>query len=225
MLGSSSNAKVVRRCWDEAFFVSSLLDWSRNYYRNFPWRKDGATPFEILIAEVLLQKTYSNKVTAVYTKLVTEYNNAFKLAKGDIEVIKTIVSPLGLQSKRAVALKEIGKAIVDRFHGNVPRKLEELLSLPWVGPYTANAVRCFAYGEREPIVDVNITRICTRYFGAKSKKHCRDIISQLTDLVPREDVKRLNYALLDFAALICKAKRPACDSCPISATCRECVKL
>jgi len=140
-----------------------LLRWHARHGRTFPWRSD-ASPYRILVSEVLLQKTTGPQVADIFEQFVERYPTPRALARGRVSTMARLVAPLGLV-KRAEWLRSIGRELVDRFDGEVPAGSSDLLSLPGVGPYGANAVRCFAFGERVAIVDRNVWRVLSRVLG------------------------------------------------------------
>jgi len=207
----------------EKTFVEKLLKWHERNKRAFAWRDPGRTPFEVLVAEVMLQKTFSTKVEKIYEKFIEKYPSPWDLAKSSVEEITDDVRQLGLQEIKANALREIGRKLVEEFKGRVPETKEGLLSLPGVGEYTANAVMCFAYGEDVPIVDANVSRVVGRFFfGSDSslppdKKESWEIVGKI---IPKGRCREFNFALLDFAASICTARTPKHETCPLANTCR-----
>ncbi len=107
--------------------------------------------------------------------------------------------------------------------GRLPRTREELESLPGIGQYVASAILCQVYGEREPLLDVNMARVIERYFRPRKLADLRtDPVLQgyARAILPRARVKEFNWAVLDFAALVCKARDPRCGDCPLKRGCR-----
>jgi A/G-specific adenine glycosylase len=203
-------------------FVNSLLMWYRKNSLSFPWRKT-KDPYKILIAEILLRKTTRNQVKRIYEKFIKLYPNPYKLASSDVKTLENVLSPLGMQKQRARMLKRLAKEIVKIWKGEISKKREELLKLPGVGPYTANAVVCLAYGEDVPLVDTNVIRVISRVFGIKSKKRrIRNdplIWSFVENLIPKGRGRDFNLALIDFANQICTHKSPRCNICPLKVIC------
>jgi A/G-specific adenine glycosylase len=120
---------------------------------------------------------------------------------------------------------EIGKAIVTAFGGSVPQDEKALRSLPRVGEYTAGAVRSFGFGLRAGIPDTNVIRLLQRFFGLPTTRkshrgsHSRILRDTAYEVLPVTDSRALNYAMLDFGALVCKSAKPRCVICPLSARC------
>lgn len=208
---------------DVRWFRRQLTRWHVANARGFPWRET-KNPYKILIAEILLQATFAAKVVPVYEELVARYPMPIDLARASISEIEDIIRPLGLLS-RARVLSDIGESLVTRFDGVVPSGDEELRSLPRVGDYTAGAVQSFGFGRRAGIPDTNIIRLLQRFFGLHSprKSHRgsppKAIRIAAIDVLPETDSRELNYAMLDFGALVCKSVRPKCRECPLSKSC------
>ncbi|MHA1730737.1 MAG: A/G-specific adenine glycosylase [Promethearchaeota archaeon] len=212
---------------ERASFQGSLLDWFAENRRDFFWRRERPGVFSILVSEVLLQRTPAGRVDEVVGGLLTQYPNARELGKAPLGDLETFLQPLGLHRRRARALHELALDICEKHGGRVPRAYEKLLSLRGVGEYIARAVRCFGFGYREAIVDVNVVRVFSRAFSVEVKEPASDprrnphVARFARDLLPagREKVKEYNWALLDLGALVCKARQPSCGECPVREWC------
>jgi A/G-specific adenine glycosylase len=196
--------------------------YAKSHQRAFPWRGPGITPFELLAAELLLVQTKAEDVAKVWPVLVARYPYPERLARAQTRSLTNLLQPLGLQNQRARALKGVSQAIMDRFGGELPRSIPELLSLPHVGLYVATAVACFSYGQRVPIVDANVLRVFGRITGTDPGRELRrspQVWEAAWGLLPRKNFALHNYGLLDFAAQVCKIKAPLCSSCPLNTAC------
>ena len=191
------------------------------YGRPFPWREKGIDPFGILVAEILLKQTQAVKVAKIWPSLVAQYPNAAAMAAADLEELFNSVSELGFGHQRTKALIDLSSAI--RNTGKpLPRAPEELITLPYVGVYTAYAVACFAFGQRFPIVDLSIVRTISRIAGIQPPKDIRradEVWNIAWALLPRRRYLEHNYGLLDFAAHFCKPRSPMCHECPLMKKC------
>lgn len=205
----------------EKFFSKKLCLHYKNYRRSFPWRKT-KNPFYILISEIMLQKTDAQKVLKVFPQFIAKYSSPHALSSVALSLLRKDIFLLGIHD-RAKRLKETAKILIDRFNGHVPKEKDKLLTLRGVGDYIANAVLCFAFNKDVPIVDANVIRVIERFFSLKSKKvrpRTDKLIWQFAEkLVPKGKAKEYNRAILDFAALVCTAKKPNCLNCPISKKC------
>lgn len=120
-------------------------------------------------------------------------------------------------------MKRLAEAIVHDHGGNVPDEKEQLMSLPLVGEYTANAVLCFAFGEELPLVDTNVIRIVSRVFSLSSKKKRPHTDAGLwkfvEEIIPNGKAREFNLAILDFGDSLCLATSPKCSICPMLNIC------
>jgi A/G-specific adenine glycosylase len=199
-----------------------ILHWYYNHGKTFPWRQH-RTPYNVLIAELLLHKTDSKKVETVYPIFLLRFPGIYELSLANISEIKETIQNIGL-FYRAERIAKLSKDVINNFKGEIPSTKKDLESLRGVGDYIANAVLCFAFKKRVPIVDTNVIRVYERVFGIKSKKtrpHTDDAIWAFAEkMLPEKSFKEYNYALLDFASEVCKAKNPKCENCLIKANCR-----
>lgn len=197
-----------------------LLGWWNVNKRDYPWR-NAKNPYEVLVAEVLLHRTRADQVVPLYHELLAQYPKVGDLAGADVENVRKILAAAGLVW-RVDLLVEAAKVVVNSYSGDIPRSVEELKALPGVGHYIASAVRSFAYGEQDVIVDTNTVRIASRLLefqltdGSRRSPKVRRV---LEDLVDPERARSINLAMLDLGALVCRAKRPLCAECPLSSKC------
>jgi A/G-specific adenine glycosylase len=203
------------------FFRERILEWGRRHRRDFPWR-DTTDPYAILIAEMMLRRTQARQVAPVYQEFLARFPTPQALATAPPDQVAALLQPLGL-AWRVPAFQRMAGRLVEEHAGVVPCDRQALLSLPGVGDYVADAVRCLAFGKPVALVDANTVRVAGRYFGfpvnaeSRRKKAVRQAVMQLVDLtVPRES----NLALLDFAALVCRARHPLHELCPVADRCR-----
>lgn len=199
-----------------------MLGWYKNNARKFPWREGGVTPFEILLAEVLLRKTKAENVVQVYEKLVKDYKEPIDLMNAKKDKIEHLLRPLGLSNVRAEALINLGRELVIRHLGRVPKNYDQLVEIPHIGRYIANATLCFGLSQRRPIVDTNVMRVYSRLFNLEKSTeiHKDDRVWQYAEaILPDKEYKTYNYALLDFASSICLPRNPLCKTCFVSDFC------
>jgi A/G-specific adenine glycosylase len=185
----------------------------------FPWRSS-RDPYVLLLAEVLLQRTRGPNVAAHFKRIVSEFGSAADLAGASVDRIAAAIAPLGLK-KRAAILKRMGEQLVHRHAGSVPTEYEELLALSGVGPYAANAVKCFGFGERAPIVDAGVARVLRRCFALPEDQRVNAdslLWGYARTLLPRKEVARYNFALLTVAQTNCLTK-PRCTNCALNSAC------
>lgn len=201
-------------------FVTRLIAWGEKNRRDFPWRRS-KNAFHILIAELMLQRTVARQVEPVYTRFIAQYSSPQDLAKARLEDIAKDLQSLGL-AYRASRLKQIADMIVTKFGGRTPATEDELLQMPGVGRYVANAVLCFAFGKDVPLVDANILRVMKRVFSITTSKEShkkREIWDLVATMIPKQKAREFNLSILDFASLICTAKNPLHEACPLRDIC------
>ena len=202
-------------------FSDLILKWHKKNRKNYEWRET-CEAYNILISEIFLHKTDSKKVEKVYPKFIERFPTVYDLYKAEDGEINSIFKEIGL-FYRGKRLKKIAEQIVSSFEGNIPNRKEDLISLYGVGDYISNAVLCFAFKKKVPIVDTNIIRIYDRVFGIKSSKSRPHTDKKIWDfaekVLPENNYVEYNYSLLDFASEICKTKKPLCDICSVKDVC------
>ncbi|HAX97877.1 MAG TPA: hypothetical protein DCY12_03025 [Candidatus Atribacteria bacterium] len=207
----------------ERFFVKNLLSWFDKNKRDFPWRVEGkANPYHVLVAELMLKKTRADNASAVYTQFIESFPTPDSVLDASDTKIEIILQPLGLIKQRKKAFLSIFSKIKDIHKGKIPSRKKDLQELPYVGDYTVNAVMCFGFNKKVPIVDVNVTRICQRFFGLEAYGDPRvdtHIWEFLERIIPNKKFKEFNLALLDFGALICSSKATKCKDCVLKNQC------
>lgn len=149
-------------------FRRNLMHWYKENKRSFPWR-NSKDPYQILISEVLLQKTDAPKVLPVYKKFIKKYPTPEILQQAKLPELKKILKDLGLHY-RAERLKSIGEDLCVLHEGKVPAQKDQLLRFKGLGEYASSAIMCFAYDKREAIVDNNVVRLFERIFGFKTSR-------------------------------------------------------
>lgn len=203
----------------ETHFVQLLLKWGEKNRRQFPWR-EAKSPYETLLAEIMLQRTPANRVAAFFPKFVRRFPSPAKLANADLVCLDKIGHSLGLKKRMSWLVKSM-TIVLRKYDGKIPNTFDKLYALPGVGEYTASAVLCFGFGRDVPIVDANVVRVYTRVFGLSGSKRMNSsaIKRKANELMPKGLGVRYNEALLDFAALVCK-KKPLCEECAVGELCQ-----
>lgn len=194
-----------------------VIDWEKRNWIPYPWRV-GRTPYKVLIAEVLLKRTTRQAVLREFHKFLTKFPDIHTLYKAPIEEVAESLKHLGLYRQRAEQLKQMAKAIVERYGGKIPDKWEDLVGLPGAGPYIAGAVLSFGYGKPAPVVDSNVMRVLSRLFDVEFKNY-ENCVRVLQRLLPEEDHEYFNYGLIDLGALVCGYKEVRCGVCPLRELC------
>lgn len=203
-------------------FLEKLLAWYEKNKREFSWRRTD-DPYKILVAEMMLQKTTSKQVAGLFDKFIEKYPSPASLTNASLAEIEELITPLGMEHEKAKRFKEWAQELVTKFDGRIPRNRKNLISLSGVGDYIANAVLCLAYNENVPLLDTNVVRVLQRVFGMKSMKarvrRDKSLWKVYEGMIPKGRAKNFNLAVIDFAALVCKARNPKHDVCPIKDIC------
>ncbi|MGB9866745.1 MAG: DNA (cytosine-5-)-methyltransferase [Bacillota bacterium] len=217
--------RFIRVSLDAPEFRSRLLQWWSVNARHFPWREGGRTPYEVFIAEFLLRKTKAERIVDPYRELLKEYPRLAHLARASEADLVEVLKPLGLHHIRAGALIKAAQDLAEKgLEERVPTNYDELVNLPHVGKYIANAVLCFATGEPRPLVDANVQRVFSRMFSLPTFRelHKADVLWRVADgLLDRARPREYNWALLDFAAIVCTHHHPKCAECPLAHLCDQ----
>jgi A/G-specific adenine glycosylase len=198
----------------------SLLGWAADHLRSFPWRKS-TSPYEIIIAEVLLKRTTAKAAARIYEQFLIKYPSISSLSKARREDLESILKPIGYNLLRAKELYLISTFILENFGGKIPTERQDLLEIPFIGEYTAGAVLCFGFDSCSPMADSNVERIIYRIFARsfKKKPSNKKVIGVVSRIIPEQAFKQFNLALLDLGALVCLPKNPRCGLCPLLETC------
>ncbi len=204
-----------------AIFRKRILAWYRAEGRMFPWREQARSDYEKIVAEVLLQRTKAETVAKHYGDFLQTFPDWKHLADAPEEHIEQALKPLGLYKQRAGVFKCLSQAIM-QMEGNTPSKRAHIDKLPGVGQYIANAVELICHGKRRPLIDVNMARVLERVFRPRKLVDIRydPYLQELSKKVVNSPYAReINFAILDFAAKVCKSKNPRCEICPFTRYC------
>ena len=203
------------------FFQSELLKWFEINQRDFPWRKKSMSNYQYIIAEVLLQRTKAETVAKFYPLFIVKYPSWKKLCQATESDLQDFLKPIGLYKQRGKRLYDLAQEMKKR-SGRLPQKRSQFEELSMVGQYIANAYELFILNRPSPLLDVNMARVLERFFGPRIKVDIRHD-SYLQDLsrkvVSHSKSKELNWAILDFAALVCTSQKPNCQECIVSKNC------
>ena len=203
------------------FFQNRILKWYKISGRNFYWRKKGLTNYQYVIAEALLQRTKAETIASFYPNFIQEFPNWKFLANASLKKIAKYLKPIGLYTQRSVRLKNLAIEMVKR-NGRLPLNRKELESIPFMGQYIANAVELVIFNQPSPLIDVNMSRVLERFFGPRKLADIRyDPYLQTLSykIVEHESAKEMNWAILDFGAIVCKSNKPDCLNCMLQKKC------
>ncbi len=204
-------------------YAALLIDWFAVSGRDLPWREAGFTPWGTLVSEFMLQQTPVTRVIPRLADWLERWPTPGHLAAEPAGEAVRAWQSLGYP-RRALYLHACAVAIAERHDGVVPSDVPQLLALPGVGDYTARAVAAFAYGHRHPVVDTNTRRVIARSRAGLSEAAApstRRDLAAMSELLPapRQQAHDFNAAIMELGAIVCTARRPECDICPIAALC------
>jgi A/G-specific adenine glycosylase len=200
----------------------AVVDWYATAARDLPWRRPGVDAWAVLVSEVMLQQTPVARVEPVWREWMDRWPTPADLAAASPAEVIRAWGKLGYP-RRALRLREVAVAVVDRHGGVVPDDVAALEALPGVGTYTARAVACFGYGQAHPVVDTNVRRVVARVLhgraeaGTAKAADLADVLA-LTPADPERAV-RFSVAAMELGALVCVAGTPRCAVCPVRDRC------
>lgn len=202
-------------------FAQQISTWGSSNNREMPWKGE-KDPYLIWLSEIILQQTRVEQGLAYFLRFKETYPSVFDLANASQEEVLKLWEGLGYYS-RARNLHFTAKYIVSELNGQFPKTTQELLQLKGVGAYTSAAIASFAYGENIAVVDGNVIRVLSRYFGienalqtAKEKKTFQDFADEI---VSKQNSAVYNQAIMDFGAQICTPKQVDCSKCFLTEDC------
>ena len=202
-------------------FIENLFAWYQtNGRHDLPWRADDALPFNVLIAEFMLQQTSAGQVLNVYDDFVQKYPTPESILNTPQEELADDIESLGLR-KRTRYFRKASEQLVENHDSSVPSTRSELRKLPGVGEYTATSVLAHAYEKDVAAVDTNVARILSRVFGLDcgDKPEASENWKLAEELLPSGRSSDYIHALIDFGAEVCTASNPCCESCPLEDIC------
>ncbi|GAA3645038.1 A/G-specific adenine glycosylase [Microbacterium marinilacus] len=199
-----------------------LLPWYAREKRDLPWRAAGFGAWGVLVSEFMLQQTPVNRVIPRLEAWLARWPTPTALAADPPAEAVRQWANLGYP-RRALWLHRAAVEIRDRHDGVVPRDVDALLALTGIGDYTARAVAVFAYEDRHPVVDTNTRRVIARAVHGRAQPgppHRRDL-QEMDALLPADDAEAavMNAAMMELGAVVCTARSPRCDACPVRDTC------
>ncbi len=203
--------------------AGAVNDWFVENQRDLPWRRDGFGAWGILVSEIMLQQTPVARVVPRLEQWLKRWPTPAALASSPPGDAVRAWERLGYP-RRALRLHAAAVAITEQHGGEVPSDVEKLLALPGIGDYTARAVAAFAFGLRHPVVDTNVRRVIARAVlgqGEAGPASTRRDLAAMEAILPRDDAEArvFNAAMMELGAVVCTARAPRCDECPLAASC------
>ena len=204
------------------YFVKQLLQWNRHFNkREMPWKGE-KDPYKIWLSEIILQQTRVEQGLDYYHRFITAFPGIHQLAKAPEERVFKLWEGLGYYT-RCKNLIATAKNISQNLDGKFPDTYNAILELKGIGPYTAAAISSFAFNLPHAVVDGNVFRVLSRYYGVSTaidsvegKKYFTILANELLD---KKQPGEYNQALMDFGATVCKPKAPLCGECLLKKNC------
>jgi A/G-specific adenine glycosylase len=204
-------------------YLAPVLSWYASHARELPWRQPGASPWAVLVSEVMLQQTPVARVLPAYEAWLARWPTPRSLADCAPGEAVRQWGRLGYP-RRALRLHAAARIITERHEGQVPAALDALTGLPGVGSYTAAAVASFAFGQRHAVLDTNVRRVLARLvrgeeFPPRSSSAAEARLAESLLPAGRREAARWSVAVMELGALVCTANRPRCSGCPVAPAC------
>jgi len=205
-------------------YAGPVLAWYSAHARDLPWRAADASPWSVLVSEIMLQQTPVSRVLPAHQAWLARWPSPSALAADPPGEAVRQWGRLGYP-RRALRLHESATIITREHGGEVPSTHEALLALPGIGRYTAAAVAAFAFGQRHAVLDTNVRRVLSRLasgaeFPAQQPSTAEYRLAE--SLLPEDPptAARWSVAVMELGALTCTAARPKCGTCPVSTNCK-----
>ncbi|MBN6050873.1 A/G-specific adenine glycosylase [Nonomuraea sp. RK-328] len=198
-----------------------ILEWYESNARDLPWRAADATPWGVLVSEIMLQQTPVVRVLPVWHEWMERWPTPKALAAEQPGEAVRHWGRLGYP-RRALRLHACARAITEEHGGEVPSDHATLLSLPGIGEYTAAAVASFAYGGRHAVLDTNVRRVFARAVRGEEYPPVATSAAErrlAETLLPELGAARWGVAVMELGALVCTARAPRCADCPVTHAC------
>jgi len=206
---------------NRSLFTHLLRRWFRRHARDLPWRRT-RDPYAIWVSEIMLQQTQVATVVPYFERFLRRFPTLRALAEADEQDVLRLWEGLGYY-RRARQLHRAARQVVAEHGGEFPRDPAEARRLPGIGRYTAGAILSLAFDAREPILEANTLRLWSRllaYRGdPRGAKGQRVLWAAAEQSLPRRGAGAFNQALMELGAEVCRARQPACDSCPVAEFC------
>lgn len=203
-------------------FTKILTHWYSDNKRSLPWRET-KNAYHIWLSEIIMQQTQIKQGLPYYETFVNHFPTVFELANASEEQVLKLWQGLGYYS-RARNLHATAKYIANELHGKFPDSYSELVKLKGVGDYTASAIASISFNEPEAVVDGNVYRVLSRFFGIETPINSTEGIKTFkalaTSLIDHNNPGDYNQAVMEFGAMQCKPKNPYCIVCPLKDGCK-----
>ncbi|WP_213318460.1 A/G-specific adenine glycosylase [Chlamydiifrater volucris] len=213
--------KTLNSFLEEESAPERLRIWFLDNKRDLPWRKN-ISPYSVWISEVMLQQTRVETVVDYFNRWMKRYPSLQDVASSSEEDLIKMWEGLGYYS-RVRSFKKGAEIVIKNFNGEIPSTYDELIKIPGIGPYTANAILAFAFKQRVAAVDGNVLRVFSRLFCLRepidNPSTHREIQRLANDFLPEKNPQEVSEALIELGACVCK-KTAICTSCPLQSFCK-----
>jgi endonuclease III len=209
--GSESSLALTRR----ARRINRIL---AQTYPDAHCELDFTTPLELVVATILSAQCTDARVNLVTPKVFATYPTAADYAGANRAELETLIQSTGFFRAKTNSLIGLGQALVERYHGEVPARLKDLVTLPGVGRKTANVVLGNAFGKPGITVDTHFGRLARR-FGWTTLTDPEKVEAEIGALFPRSEWTMLSHRLIWHGRRVCHSRRPACGACPVATLC------
>jgi A/G-specific adenine glycosylase len=202
-------------------FQRELINWYNYNKRDLPWR-DTTDAYVIWLSEIILQQTRVEQGLPYFTKFLANFPTVKSFAEASENQVLKLWQGLGYYS-RGRNMLFTAKQVIDNYDGIFPVEYEKLIKLKGIGEYTAAAISSFSNNEAKAVLDGNVFRVLSRYFGVEepinSTKGKKTFTELAQSLIIKQHPALYNQAIMEFGALQCKPKSPACNICPLKINC------
>lgn len=202
-------------------FTNLLIEWYLQNKRDLPWRNT-TNPYPIWLSEIILQQTRVAQGMPYFYAFLESFPTVKELAIANEQQVLKLWQGLGYYS-RARNLHQTAQYIANELDGVFPNSYAGLIQLKGIGEYTAAAIASFAYNEPVPVVDGNVFRVVSRYFGIESDistgKTKKEFTALAAELLSKEQPALFNQAIMEFGAMHCTPKNPDCENCIFNSSC------
>lgn len=204
-------------------FRINIEEYYTDYKRELPWRKDQPVAYEVWLSEIIMQQTRVAQGTPFYEKILAAFPSVERLASAPEDELLALWTGLGYYN-RARNLQKGARQIVRDHDSKLPNTYKELLTIAGIGPYTAAAIASICFNEVVGVVDGNVYRVLSRYFGIDTPINSSKGITLFQELANEciqgtSSPANYNQGIMEFGALLCTPKKPACELCPIILDC------
>ncbi|MGB0810812.1 MAG: A/G-specific adenine glycosylase, partial [Candidatus Puniceispirillaceae bacterium] len=205
------------------FDTDALLSWYDQHARHLPWRAfspERAPAYHVFLSELMLQQTVVATVIPYFQAFLRRWPDIQALAAADEDEVLKAWAGLGYYARARNMLKA-ARAVCEEYNGRFPERVDQLIKLPGIGPYTAGAIAAIAFDQPAVVLDGNIERVLIRFAAIdRPKKQVKDRLAQgYSSVLPRMRLSDFPQAVMDLGATVCTPKQARCDLCPLAKGC------